>query len=38
MADTANLDELRELYTFFPLEGVTTNPTIFEPCRLKAFL
>lgn len=28
MADTANLNELRELYTFFPLEGVTTNPTI----------
>jgi fructose-6-phosphate aldolase 2 len=30
MADTANLDELRELYTFFPLEGVTTNPTILS--------
>jgi fructose-6-phosphate aldolase 2 len=28
MADTANLEELRELYSFFPLEGVTTNPTI----------
>ncbi len=28
MADTANLEELRKLYTFFPLEGVTTNPTI----------
>jgi len=28
MADTANLEELRTLYTFFPLEGVTTNPTI----------
>lgn len=30
MADTANLEELRELYTFFPLEGVTTNPTILS--------
>lgn len=30
MADTANLEELRELYTFFPLEGVTTNPTILN--------
>jgi fructose-6-phosphate aldolase 2 len=30
MADTASLDELRELYNFFPLEGVTTNPTILS--------
>jgi fructose-6-phosphate aldolase 2 len=30
MADTASLDELRELYSFFPLEGVTTNPTILS--------
>jgi len=30
MADTADLDELRKLYTFFPLEGVTTNPTILK--------
>ena len=28
MADTADLEELRKLYYFFPLEGVTTNPTI----------
>jgi len=28
LADTANLEELRRLYTFFPLEGVTTNPSI----------
>ncbi len=28
MADTANLEELRELFHSFPLEGVTTNPTI----------
>lgn len=30
MADTANLDELKDLYSFFPLEGVTTNPTILS--------
>jgi len=30
MADTADLDELRKLYLFFPLEGVTTNPTILS--------
>ena len=30
MADTADLDELRKLYTFFPLEGVTTNPSILK--------
>lgn len=30
MADTADLDELRKLYRFFPLEGVTTNPTILR--------
>lgn len=30
MADTADLEELRKLYRFFPLEGVTTNPTILN--------
>jgi len=30
MADTADLEELRKLYAFFPLEGVTTNPTILS--------
>ncbi len=30
MADTADLEELRKLYNFFPLEGVTTNPTILK--------
>ncbi len=30
MADTADLDELKRLYQFFPLEGVTTNPTILN--------
>jgi fructose-6-phosphate aldolase 2 len=28
LADTANIDELKELFYYFPLEGVTTNPTI----------
>lgn len=35
MADTADLNELRELYAFFPLEGVTTNPTILNQTGLK---
>ncbi|MCT4591338.1 MAG: fructose-6-phosphate aldolase [Carboxylicivirga sp.] len=28
LADTANVEELRKLFYYFPLEGVTTNPTI----------
>ncbi|MDR3651337.1 MAG: transaldolase family protein [Paludibacter sp.] len=28
LADTANIDELKELFYYFPLAGVTTNPTI----------
>lgn len=35
MADTANLEELKALYEFFPLEGVTTNPTILKQSELK---
>lgn len=27
-ADTADLEELKKLYYYFPLKGVTTNPTI----------
>ncbi len=30
MADTADIEALKELYAFFPLEGVTTNPTILK--------
>ncbi|WP_026473283.1 transaldolase family protein [Alkaliflexus imshenetskii] len=28
LADSANLDELEKLFSYFPLEGVTTNPSI----------
>jgi fructose-6-phosphate aldolase 2 len=28
LADTANIQELKELYYYFPIAGVTTNPTI----------
>lgn len=28
IADTANIEELKQLFYYFPLEGVTTNPTI----------
>jgi fructose-6-phosphate aldolase 2 len=30
MADTADMDALKALYDFFPLKGVTTNPTILK--------
>ena len=30
MADTADIEALKNLYDFFPLEGVTTNPTILK--------
>jgi fructose-6-phosphate aldolase 2 len=28
LADTANIEELKKLFYYFPIEGVTTNPTI----------
>lgn len=28
LADTANISEIKDLLTYFPIEGVTTNPTI----------
>ena len=28
LADTANIEELEQLFNYFPLEGITTNPTI----------
>lgn len=28
LADTANIEELKDLFYYFPIEGVTTNPTI----------
>ncbi len=30
LADTANIDEIKELLYYFPIEGVTTNPTILK--------
>ncbi len=30
LADTANIEELKDLFYYFPLEGVTTNPTILK--------
>lgn len=30
LADTANIDEIKELFEFLPMEGVTTNPTIIN--------
>jgi fructose-6-phosphate aldolase 2 len=28
LADTANIEEIKELFMYYPMEGVTTNPTI----------
>lgn len=28
LADTANIKELKELFYYFPIEGITTNPTL----------
>jgi fructose-6-phosphate aldolase 2 len=35
MADTANLDELEQLMEYFPLKGVTTNPTLLKNSNIK---
>ena len=35
LADTANTKELRELFHYFPLAGVTTNPTILAAEKRK---
>jgi fructose-6-phosphate aldolase 2 len=35
IADTADITALKDLYSFFPLEGVTTNPTILKQSGLK---
>ncbi len=35
LADTADIEALKELYAFFPLQGVTTNPTILKQSGLK---
>ena len=35
IADTADINALKELYSFFPLQGVTTNPTILKQSGLK---
>nr|WP_321408196.1 transaldolase family protein [uncultured Carboxylicivirga sp.] len=33
LADTANTDELKQLFYYFPLEGITTNPTIIAQAQ-----
>ncbi len=30
LADTANMDEIKTLFEYYPMEGVTTNPTILK--------
>nr|WP_321450685.1 transaldolase family protein [uncultured Carboxylicivirga sp.] len=33
LADTADLDELKQLFYYFPIEGVTTNPSIIAQAK-----
>ncbi|MDD4971643.1 MAG: transaldolase family protein [Paludibacter sp.] len=35
LADTANIDELKKLFYYFPIAGVTTNPTIIAASKRK---
>ena len=35
LADTANIDELKQLFYYFPIAGVTTNPTIIAASNRK---
>ena len=35
LADTANIDELKKLLYYFPIAGVTTNPTIIAAANRK---
>jgi fructose-6-phosphate aldolase 2 len=35
LADTADFEDIKELYDYFPLEGITTNPTILKNCGNK---
>jgi fructose-6-phosphate aldolase 2 len=35
LADTANIDELKKLFYYFPIAGVTTNPTIIAATNRK---
>ncbi|MBS2212704.1 fructose-6-phosphate aldolase [Carboxylicivirga mesophila] len=35
LADTADIDELKKLFYYFPLEGITTNPTIIAQAGKK---
>ena len=30
LADTANIEEIKDLFNYYPMEGVTTNPTILS--------
>src|ERR1035437_9911094 len=33
LADTANIEELKALFYYFPIAGVTTNPTIIAQSK-----
>ncbi|MGL1891832.1 MAG: hypothetical protein OCD02_09410 [Spirochaetaceae bacterium] len=35
LVDTANLEKLEKIYNYFPISGVTTNPTIIKDSGMK---
>ncbi|NWJ50913.1 MAG: fructose-6-phosphate aldolase [Bacteroidetes bacterium] len=35
LADTADIEEIRDLFNYYPMEGVTTNPTILSAAGKK---
>ncbi len=40
LADTVNIEEIKKILRYFPLQGITTNPTILaaEGKKLSAIL
>lgn len=35
LVDTANIEKLKEVYNYFPISGITTNPTIIKNSGMK---
>lgn len=33
LIDDANIDQIKEIYQYYPIDGVTTNPTILAKCK-----
>ena len=37
MIDTANIEEIKDIIEFFPIEGVTTNPTLVSKEKIDVY-